>query len=82
MPKKIVDIDYLALIKAINKSAEQPEKGFFTRKEFEIKWQLTSSRITGLLSQGLNSGVIEKRTYKIANINGIIKPIPHYRIKK
>jgi len=62
------------------KTAEKPEKGFFTRSELAKAWKISEQHGNRKIKKYVDSGLIETKYFRVTS--GLVtRPIPHYRIK-
>lgn len=61
-------------------SIEKPEKGFYTRREFQKILNCSEPVIAKKINDALKSNLLEVRMYRVKS-GMVTRPIPHYRIK-
>ena len=71
--------DLLANNSGTNKVDEVPP-GWLTMKELAAAWELSVSYSTQKLRTLMDKGLVETRTFRVQR--NIIRPVPHYRVKK
>jgi len=62
------------------KTAETPEKGFFTRAELAKAWKISEQHGNRKIKKYIDSGLIEMKYFRVTS-GMVTRPIPHYRIK-
>ena len=64
-----------------NRGVVRPPKGFFTRADLAKAWQISEQQANRKLKKYVESELIEVKYFKVRS-GMVIRPIPHYRIKK
>jgi predicted DNA-binding ArsR family transcriptional regulator len=71
----------LAIVKSSLKVDIVPE-GWYTRRDLEEAWGLSTTRTSNLINKAVQSGMAEHRTFRIqAGLRGLY-PTQHYRFKE
>jgi hypothetical protein len=83
MKKKQPDPVLMAIMSEIHKTAEKPQPGYKTVREWGQTWGFKPSRALELLNKGIKFGTIQKKTFRVSMFDGKrIAPVPHYGLKK
>jgi len=59
---------------------EEPEVGFYTRRQMQKVWKMSEPIISRKLNKALKDNLLEVRMYRVTS-GMVTRPIPHYRIK-
>ena len=74
--------DFLkVLLNANNKNAVKPPDNWYSREQLEKMWNIKKTMCWNRLSKGIKLGLIEKKTFYIPDVNGILRSVPHYYFK-
>jgi len=74
--------DWSELIVQLQKKEEEiPEEGFFTRSQYEKKWNVKSCETQSRLNRLLEAGLAETKKFRVQTGTRGLYPTPHYRIK-
>lgn len=57
-------------------------KEWKTTRDWSVEIQRSESRTLFLLREGVKTGRVERRKFRIETDAGIVKPVPHYRMVK
>ena len=68
------------MLKELVQKADKIPKGWKTTTEWAKEEKLSEPMVRKYLRLGVQSGIIEKQSFRILSY-GMIKPVPHYRIK-
>jgi len=69
------------LLNASNKPTDPPPNDWYSRDQLEKAWNVKKTVCWIRLSKGIKLGLIEKKIFYIPDMNGAMKPIPHYYFK-
>lgn len=69
------------LVRATKKETDVIPEGFKTRQQLEKIWKLQKSEARDRVARLKKLGFIEEKSFRIPNANGVLKPVPHYRLK-
>jgi hypothetical protein len=69
------------LLNASNKPTDPPPNDWYSRDQLGKMWNIKKTICWTRLSKGIKLGLIERKTFYIEDMNGILKPIPHYYFK-
>ena len=64
-----------------NRNIENPPKGFKTRSEWASEWNIGEQHCSRLLKKYIAKDLLEVKNFR-AKSGLVVRPIPHYRIKK
>jgi len=79
MIKPVKDPTLLAIISAINKSAEKVPKDFQSTDEWAKQWKLSTSTAYRWLKKGVSSGIYERRMFRVMTNDGYSVKVPYYK---
>lgn len=69
------------LLNASNKPTDPPPNDWYSRDQLEKMWNVKKTICWIRLSKGIKLGLIEKKIFYIPDMNGTMKPVPHYYFK-
>jgi hypothetical protein len=69
------------LLNASNKPTDPPPNDWYSRDQLEKMWNVKKTICWTRLSKGIKLGFIEKKIFYIPDMNGTMKPVPHYYFK-
>lgn len=69
------------LLNASNKPTDPPPNDWYSRNQLEKMWNVKKTICWTRLSKGIKLGFIEKKIFYIPDMNGTMKPVPHYYFK-
>lgn len=69
------------LLNASNKPTDPPPNDWYSRNQLEKMWNVKKTICWTRLLKGIKLGFIEKKTFYIPDMNGTMKPVPHYYFK-
>ena len=73
----------MAIMSDIHKTAEKPEPGYKTVRQWAETWGFKPSRALELINKGIKLGTIQKKVFRVSIFdNKRIAPVPHYGLKK
>ncbi len=70
------DAKLLAMIR--ESEAEKVPKGWYTRKEWQKRWNLREARTRELLARAIEEGLMERKEFVIKSDVYVMR-IPHYK---
>ena len=74
--------DFLkVLMGASNRSMEPVPEGWYTRSDLCKIWNIKRTTCRDRIAAGLKLELIEKKSFNVADVNGLLKPTPHYFFK-
>jgi hypothetical protein len=65
-----------------NKICEKPENGFFTRSQWEEKWNKGTTDTGRMISKLVKAKMMEVKKFKIIMPTRGLYPTPHYKLIK
>jgi hypothetical protein len=68
------------LLNASNKPTALPND-WYSRDQLGKMWNVKKTICLTRISKGIKLGLIEKKTFYIPDMNGTMKPVPHYYFK-
>ena len=69
------------LLNASNKPTDPPPNDWHSRDQLCKIWNVKKTICWTRISKGIELGFIEKKTFYIPDMNGTMKPVPHYCFK-
>lgn len=69
------------LLNASNKPTDPQPNDWYSRDQLEKMWNVKKTICWTRLSKGIKLGFIEKKIFYIPDMNGTMKPVPHYYFK-
>jgi hypothetical protein len=60
---------------------EKVPKGWFSRRDLEKKWGLSTPSVNKILAEGIQAKSILSKEFRIRTATGKVYPVPHYRQK-
>jgi hypothetical protein len=66
------------LLNASNKCTDPPPNDWHSRDQLGKMWNVKKTICWTRISKGIELGLIEKKTFYIPDMNGTMKPVPHY----
>lgn len=83
MKQKQLDPVLMAIMSEIHKTAQKPEPGYKTVRQWAETWGFKPSRALELINKGIKLGTIQKKVFRVSIFdNKRISPVPHYGLKK
>jgi len=72
--RKTIDPTLAAVLAEIHKSAQRPDKGFFTREQWTAKWKLKSmGQAYVYIQKAVDAGILVQRDYRIISKGRLLK---------
>lgn len=73
--------DFLKILLNASNKPTAPPNDWYSRDQLGKMWNVKKTICWTRISKGIKLGLIEKKTFYIPDMNGTMKPVPHYYFK-